>query len=183
MINYIKNLAYNCPDANFLEKIFLRYEINKITETKTNFKAETFEQYFNNMPDNGLSISVSSAELKHFFKELGVYNKNKIWVYYPSLDDFSQSKLKDEVIYEEWRDKISENVLLHELIELFSPNQNHNSFKEKHEIKTIYPIINCTSNSNSSFSSLFVEDLDAAYSKTICPFCERKIIIGLRNHA
>jgi len=183
MITYVKNIMYPSPEVNFLNELLKKYEIVGIGEVKLSFKADTVGDYMQQMPKGGLNISISGADLSDYSREIGVcdIDNNNIWVYYPSTEDFNNSPLKNQVNYEYWRNKIAKNVLFHELIEYFSVNKTHKDFENMHNIKSVYSLNNCVSVSNLSFFSTFEEILEYAYNKEICPFCERKINLGLKE--
>jgi len=176
MITYVKNVMNNCPDALFLKNILKKYEIVEVKEAQFSLETTDLKQYFEKMPENGLSISISDAELIYNSREAGACLGSKIWIYYATINDFERSKFNKITDFITWRDQSCENLVLHELGDYLSKDKGHDDFKNNHTLKTTK---DCVSIINFGILSTLAEKLDYAYSRKICPFCERKIIKGL----
>jgi hypothetical protein len=180
MITYVKNISYSCPEKLFLENIISKFNINTIDEIISKHETCQLGEYLNSMPKTGLNISISNAELFYVSRQMGACRDKNIWVYYPNSDDFADSLFYDKIDFKKWRDKISENLILHE-IEHVDFEKINEDFKEEHHC--LENKNNCVSIVKTLSFSTFVENLDSIYESELCLSCEKKIISQLSNYS
>jgi hypothetical protein len=179
MVTYIKNISFDSPNKSFLETTLSNFNIKKIDQEVLDIKTYQIGEYFEKMPNDELSISISSANLSYISRELGACEDNKIWVYFPNSKDYINSDYKPIITFEKWRNTISKNLLFHELIEYVSKGKTHKDYEKEHEFTDLNK--NCTSTVNIMPYSTFTEKLDYAYNLQLCIPCEKKIIKGLNK--
>jgi hypothetical protein len=181
----LKNKSYDNIEVSRFKNIFQnQFSINSIIEL--NKKTSNFEKYMLALDEAvsncAVGVNVSSAELYEVGRCIGGAGNRAIWAYLPSVKDYEKSRHRLEIDVNPWIEKIVENEVKHEVLELLaviplsSKIELHSALIEHHNNKDS----KCVGNMKPSYFGDFIVQLDYVYDLDgVCSDCKELIDNGI----